>query len=243
MSGIVRFLKKLIRLPLRFIPEGARVPMLLRTLRGKRWIARSGVNAFWMGTHDVGQRKAIEASVSQGDVFYDIGANVGFYSLLGSALVGETGSVIAFEPSPRNLSFLHEHLKLNHVENVRVMEVAVGESPGNIRFHEETNNALSHADASGEIEVPMVSLDDLVKSGSVPAPDYVKIDVVGSEMGVLRGAKELLATKKPVLFMQIHTYDRNPGWLRYLDESGYAVQPVDTNDMETAQFLRAASRS
>src|SRR5688572_25202486 len=104
---------KILRQPLKLIPPGTHVRILQGRLRGKRWIAGSSTHGCWLGSYESDKRQLFESSITPGDVVFDIGANVGFYTLLASDLVGSSGHVYSFEPVPRNIEFLNEHLSLN----------------------------------------------------------------------------------------------------------------------------------
>ena len=87
---------KALRFPLRLIPCGAQMTILQGPLRGKRWIAGSSDHGCWLGSYEYPKQRAFSAAISHGDVVYDLGANVGFYSLLASVLVGTKGQVFSF---------------------------------------------------------------------------------------------------------------------------------------------------
>jgi FkbM family methyltransferase len=159
-------------------------------------------------------------------VVYEVGGFVGYYTLHASVLVGSQGKVFAFEPSPRNLPWLKEHVRINHLTNVTVIEVAVGELSGTAAFRLEGDPCLSHPAGEGDVRVQMIALDDFIRQEGVPKPDFMKIDVVGSEMGVLNGAKDLLARYHPTLFMHVHTFDLNPPWVGWLEDRGYHLEPI-----------------
>src|SRR5712692_7002997 len=106
-------LGRLARYPLKLVPPTMVMPVLTGKLRGKRWIVGSGIHGCWLGWYESEKQRAISKEVRSNTVFYDIGANVGFYSLLASMLVGP-GKVFSFEPMPRNFSYLKRHLDLNH---------------------------------------------------------------------------------------------------------------------------------
>src|SRR5204863_1439467 len=112
-----RFLGKILRLPLSLIPHDAEVRILRGPLRGKKWIKGAGPNAYWIGTYEVARLHALAKAAPQGAVVYDVGANVGIYSLLASFQVGASGKVYAFEPLERNLRYLHGHITLNNLQN------------------------------------------------------------------------------------------------------------------------------
>jgi hypothetical protein len=105
---------KLLRFPLRFLPKNLVVPVLQGPLRGKKWVVGSSNHGCWLGSYEFDKQKQFTESLARGQIVYDVGAHVGFYTLLASSLVGQEGQVIAFEPYPRNLEFLHRHVQLNH---------------------------------------------------------------------------------------------------------------------------------
>ena len=107
------WLGRVLRFPLRLLPPETIVPILQGRLRGKRWIVGSGNHGCWLGSYEYEKRRAFEQTISAGNIVFDVGAHVGFYTLLASTLVGPTGRVVAFEPAPRNLRYLKEHLRLN----------------------------------------------------------------------------------------------------------------------------------
>src|SRR5579871_1243331 len=102
-----------LRAPFRLIPRSAAVPILQGPLRGKRWVVGSATHGCWLGSYEQDKQQCFAGAVSVGSVVYDIGANVGFYSLLASVLVGVSGAVYSFEPVPRNCHFLRRHVDLN----------------------------------------------------------------------------------------------------------------------------------
>src|SRR4030095_2658449 len=99
-------LGKRLRLPTRFIPSDARVRILQGPLRGKKWIAGSSTHGCWVGSFEYEKQLAFRRAVSRGDVVYDLGAHVGFYTLLPSVLAGEAGHVYSFEPLAANAAIL-----------------------------------------------------------------------------------------------------------------------------------------
>uniref|UniRef100_A0ACD5GZU7 FkbM family methyltransferase n=1 Tax=Desertifilum tharense IPPAS B-1220 TaxID=1781255 RepID=A0ACD5GZU7_9CYAN len=124
------FVGKLLRLPLKLIPANAQMPILSGKLRGKKWIVGAGRHGSWLGTYEAQTQHLFIQALNPGMTVFDIGAQAGFYTLLASHLVGKQGRVFAFEPLPRNLAYLHQHLAINHLENVTVIEAAVAETSG-----------------------------------------------------------------------------------------------------------------
>ncbi|MBN8636124.1 MAG: hypothetical protein J0M07_12425 [Anaerolineae bacterium] len=97
-SGISRqsLIGQLLRLPLALMPKSARVPILQGALRGRWWIAGSSNHGCWLGSYEFDKQQRLSAHVQPGMVVYDIGAHVGFYTLLAAQLVGPGGHVFSF---------------------------------------------------------------------------------------------------------------------------------------------------
>jgi len=93
---------------------------------------------------------------------YDIGANVGFYTLLASGLVGSKGLVVAFEPAPKNIDFLKRHLSINNLSNVLVVESAVSDKDGYEYFDKGPNESMGRLKTDGDIQVKTLTLDHFI---------------------------------------------------------------------------------
>lgn len=136
-------LGKMLRSPLKLIPQKAKVPIFqIKSLRGKRWIAGASNHGCWIGSYEYEKRILFERIVGQGKVVFDIGAHVGFYTLLASALTGDKGKVFAFEPVPENLNHLSRHLVLNGVSNVKIFDAAVSNRCGTLFFDDRPGNSM-----------------------------------------------------------------------------------------------------
>jgi FkbM family methyltransferase len=166
------------------------------------------------------------------DVFYDIGANVGYYTC--AALKHGVGRVMAFEPDPLTASVLRLNLRLNGAAEAacQVLEIALGSAATNAVFHRShvSNSGRSgfHAvDAVASFEVRIETVDSLLAAGRIPAPTVMKIDVEGHEHEVLRGASRLLHCFPPRLIVLEAPHDllAGPAYpLRAcLEECGYAI--------------------
>src|ERR1051326_9568863 len=124
---------KLARWLLSLLPETLVAPILMGEAQGNRWIVGSSRYACWLGSYEPDKQRLISQSIQPGTIFYDVGANVGFYSLLAARLVGN-GKVFAFEPLPTNLLYLRRHLKLNGITNTEVFSLAVADREGSGAF-------------------------------------------------------------------------------------------------------------
>lgn len=137
--------------------------------------------------------------IKPGDIVFDCGAHHGCMAILFSHWVEEKGKVIAFESLPRNADVIENNIKLNKLQNVVLERKAVGSKRGKIAITDESDSQVIHRHGYG-IEVEMTCLDEY----SYLDPSFLKIDVEGYEIEVLKGAQHILK-KKPKLAIEIHT--------------------------------------
>lgn len=139
--------------------------------------------------------------LSEGDVFVDVGANIGYYSVLAGKIVGEEGQVIALEPIPDTVKVLKLNVNLNNLKNIKVIGKAAWSNSSllNVYLPEGYYGWASPVKWHGSksFTLKAVSLDDVSKK--IPAIKLLKIDVEGSEYQVLVGAKETLKKTKHVV--------------------------------------------
>ncbi len=223
-------LGKMLRLPLRLLPANLQVRILQGRLRGKKWIVGAGTHGYWLGSYENEKQKIFAKYVRVGDTVYDIGAHTGYYSLLASMLVGQQGKVYAFEPLPRNVQFLREHLRANLVNNVQIMPFAISNWSGVARFSNGNSSFQGHLSPEGEIEVPVVSLDELWKKGELVSPQVIKIDVEGAEFSVLTGATRLIQSSRPIIFLATHKTEIHYQCKAWLKSAGYQVSILNSPD-------------
>jgi FkbM family methyltransferase len=144
----------------------------------------------------------IKTEVKKGNTFVDIGANIGYYTLIAAQKVGKLGKVFAFEPEPYNFSLLQDNVAINRYENVELIRAAVANVSGKLRLFLSQENPGDHrsydsSDGREFIDVEAVSLDDYF-AGFEGRIDFIKMDVEGAELGVLKGMP-LLLRKHPQL--------------------------------------------
>ena len=144
--------------------------------------------------------EVILRSLRAGDVFLDIGADVGVYTVLSARAVGEAGCVIAFEPEIRHFERLRENLTLNGLGNVRPFGVALGDAEGEARLYVKgppsPSLVVPQGQEAGSGESAMVKVvngDEYWKGQGLPSPRVVKIDVEGYELAVLKGLRGVLS--------------------------------------------------
>lgn len=150
--------------------------------------------------------------IKPGDVVLDVGANVGFNSILFGRLVGPSGKVVAFEPAPMTYEALRHHLTVNGLDaTVKAVNAALGDQAGELQFFADglhgTNHVASEAERGGAntVRVPCLPLDDYCAANSI-RPTAIKIDTEGFELPVLRGARETIRAAGPklVIFLELH---------------------------------------
>jgi FkbM family methyltransferase len=166
------------------------------------------------GVYEPNVTGAFTAAVEPGDVVLDVGAHIGYYTVLAASLVGRQGHVYAFEPSPTNYGHLQTNVELNAFDNVTTHQLAVGEQPGRAVLYESTgqNSGLAtlHAELAGKSGVPIreVTVDVAPVTSVVPDADLrrvrvIKIDVEWHELEVLRSLEVVFeAAERIAVFVE-----------------------------------------
>jgi FkbM family methyltransferase len=229
-------LGKISRYPLRVLPGAMAVPILQGPLRGKKWIVGSQRHAFWLGSYETHMQKLIAREVKPDSVFYDVGANVGFYTLLASILVGP-GKVFAFEPLPANVAYLHKHLALNAAENVKVFELAICNQVGVAFFEQEETGAMGRLQEKGGLRVFTATLDSLLEERRLPPPNYIKMDIEGAETKALAGAVLCFQRFRPTLFLATHGRQIHQECCDLLRSWNYELSIVGQASQDRAEVL------
>jgi len=158
--------------------------------------------------------------VKEGDVVVDLGANIGYFTLLAARLVGKNGRVYAFEPEPRNFEYLQRNINLNKYDHVEALHKAVADKPGIVKLFFCTYDTGHHTiqkydgiqayrpDLAGEegrfVEVEQITLDDFFKTVQRPV-NVIKMDVEGAEMLALTGMQRLII-ENPSLVMFVEFF-------------------------------------
>jgi FkbM family methyltransferase len=186
---------------------------------------------FVFGIYEPNVVTAIQQNLRPGMVAVDCGAHIGYHTLLMAKRVGKAGRVYAFEPLPENFSVLCENIRLNGYEGIVVAEnKAVGAQTGRQRFrrveHPDESHPftpLSRLDLQGDLEVEVVALDDYFADRRV---DFLKIDVEGAEVLVLKGMERIMCRDRPILLVELHAFvqwGENHPALQIIRDFNYAV--------------------
>jgi len=206
-----------------------KLPIPLRLPFGAWWVAeRSALDSELMSHgFESAELTFMEKMLQPGMTVLDVGAHHGLHTLLSSKRVGLEGRVIAFEPSPRERKRLERHLRLNSCKNVRVESFALGSREGESNLFlvggaEDWCNSLRPPAVSGPthpVRIEVRRLDDLLAPLHVGRVDFIKLDVEGGELDVLRGASSLLqGSFRPVILAEVYDIRTAP-W-------GYAAREI-----------------
>jgi FkbM family methyltransferase len=176
------------------------------------------------GSYERPVQAALAEHLGPGDIFWDIGAHVGFFTMLGSRLVGASGRVHAFEPHPANRRRIEAVVAANRALNVEVHELAIMSSTGEtaLRGHKSTAMwSLMENFGTGErLAIRCSTLDDLC---GIEPPRVMKVDVEGVEYEVMRGGTRFLNEHLPVLIVEFF-----PSSVPYAERllPAYAFEPL-----------------
>ena len=141
--------------------------------------------------------------VPSGSTVLDVGANVGFFTVLFSKWVTRTGQVIAIEPELRNIRELKKSIARSRCRNVEIIEAAAAETEGDLFLSLNPNNPADHRLAEAGIPIKAITIDALLRARNWPEVSLIKIDVQGAEPRVIAGASETIARFFPTFFLEI----------------------------------------
>lgn len=152
------------------------------------------------------ETKLFKENVNHGDFIVDLGAHIGYYTLIAAKLVGEKGKVFAFEPDPNNFSLLKRNVEYNGYKNVILINKAVSDKNGNVKLYLSNENTGDHRiyDSGNKrdyINVNKTSLNNFFKDKKIKI-DLIKMDVQGSEVKALKGMSNIIKNNNIKLFAE-----------------------------------------
>jgi FkbM family methyltransferase len=168
---------------------------------------------YWLGTYEPELQAALRELIPPGAVIYDVGANIGYVSLLLAKATGEQGHVYAFEALPENAERWFKNVSLNGMQaRMSLFAGAVTQASGHVRFMVHASGGMGKAAGSAgrddkyvsEISVPGISMDEFVYGQDHPAPQVVKMDIEGGEILALPGMPRVLKEARPLMLMELH---------------------------------------
>jgi FkbM family methyltransferase len=231
---------RLLRRPARWLASRRPVRVRAGHAAGMRMDLRRASAWYARGDNERPIQNAIAANLAPGDVFLDIGANVGFFSLIAARAVGPRGRVYAFDPVPANAAAIRRNAALNRLASLEVIQAAVcaSDDQSELVLARHPGGAVltgrgQPPDARGRIQVRTVSIDRLVMDGRVSAPTLVKIDVEGGELDVLRGMVQTARACTPRIICELDDPDlvalesKIAAVDMFLNELGYTVTRLE----------------
>jgi FkbM family methyltransferase len=218
---------------------------------------------FLYGTFEISETRLVQALLRPGMTFVDVGANIGYYTLMAARLVGSAGVVHAFEPHAPMRHKLEENVGRNGFENVVLHPEALARETGEVAFYAtawDANQGISSilpgAGRTAVRKVPSLTLDDFV-AGLGPRPvDLIKMDIEGAEIFAIQGGRHALsrADAPPLIFEaaelapvahELHDLGYKIRRLHYTLENGLALPDAEApleslfDDYEAANYFAA----
>ncbi len=165
---------------------------------------------FYGHYHERYEARLVQRLLDPGEVFWDVGANVGYFSLVAAVALANRGQVVALEPGQNAATRLRENIALNPYSNIKVYQLAASDTAGEARLY----LAPDLADSSASLFMPgqsqggyetcrTVPLDRLLREEALPGPQLLKMDVEGAELAALKGAAALLDNFSPLLLIEM----------------------------------------
>jgi FkbM family methyltransferase len=185
------------------------------------------------------ETEIVKKLIKKGDIVLDVGANIGYYTLIFAKLVGDKGRVYAFEPEPKNFVLLTKNIELNQYQNVMLVQKALSDKEGIIKLNLLEDNTAGHFIGSvtknneNSIDVSVTRLDEYFNDydGTI---NFIKMDVEGAESGVIQGMIKLLQKINHLTMMVefnpriIIRFGVEPEhYLELLQENGFKLYELD----------------
>jgi FkbM family methyltransferase len=204
---------------------------------------------FYFGFWEPNNSALIASILEPGDVFVDVGANIGYYSLLASSLVGSEGKVVAIEPSPAIFAQLQDNATANGARNIRLVNVAASDADGELllyggtRWNRGASSTVVHAaDQQPEARVTAAPLDELLLPEELERLALLKIDIEGGELSVLQRLFKTLGRYPPNIKILVEMAPQVSGDVlhavfRDFIEAGFQAFTVE-NEYDTDWYMR-----
>jgi len=156
------------------------------------------------GVYEKESTEIVKRIIEKGDIVVDVGANIGYYTLLFAKLVGPNGKVYAFEPEPKNFNILKKNIKINGYNNVKLVQKAVSSITGKTKLYIASDNMGSHSmiknDQKEIISIDSIRLDDYFHEYKEKIK-FIKLDIEGNEMEAIKGMISILKKNSEIKIM------------------------------------------
>jgi FkbM family methyltransferase len=187
---------------------------------------------YWLGTYEPELQRAIRELIRPGAIIYDVGANIGYVSLLLAKAAGATGHIYAFEALPENAGRWCKNIELNGMNSrLSLFSGAVTRDSGPVCFLVHASSGMGKAAGSAgrddhyrsEVTVPGISLDEFVYGQGNPPPQVVKMDIEGGEVLALPGMRRVLSEVRPLMLIELHGSESSRVAWETLTAAGYEI--------------------
>ncbi|MDZ7697253.1 MAG: FkbM family methyltransferase [Deltaproteobacteria bacterium] len=221
---------------------------VILSLDGLRILVRNprqafiGRSLYLEGTWEQEVTQFVSSNVKPGMILLDVGADIGYYTLLFAKLIGQTGRVFSFEPIPKSKWYLDKNIEMNGLSNVSTFNFALFDKAAKACLEEPLTkskiNPFKEQLTGSDIVVEMKVFDDWKFDKGIAHVDLVKIDVEGAELNVLRGMTDTLQTNRPSLIIEVHPkqledFGFSPDDLsEFLIMLGYTIKPIDKLNLD-----------
>lgn len=207
-----------------------------------------GWSSLLYGTFELAELEFVRSYLRAGDNVMDIGANVGIFSVLMGATLGQSSRVFAFEPAPGNVVRLRRNLERNRLDDAQVFPCALGEADGQMTLHLAMDPAYPSlvevesglGDGTG-VPVQVRRLDGIWEEFGRPRIAFVKMDVEGAEAAVIRGASRLLEDCQPTMLVEANSPEQLDVLRGLLAPFGYRVMQPEGFAPHNYVFYHPAS--
>jgi FkbM family methyltransferase len=235
LPGVGGVLRRFIH---RVLPRGSRIWFQIPAGPGRGlWLKAEPYleHTYFSGCPEPCVQEEIVRHLRPAGCFYDGGAHIGYYSLLASRLVGEAGRVVAFEPDPANVDVLRGNLSRNGMSNVEVIPAALWSHCGIVSFQRSASGWPEVSSRRGAVVIPngkgpdpaLIRVEALTLDAFAAdhgPPTFIKIDVEGAEVEVLRAAQKLISQVRPVLLLEVHNPAAATILKDRLTQNGYEIE-------------------
>lgn len=196
-------------------------------LKGKKWkVGLLAGRSYWKGYYEPPVTQLILDNLRSDSVFFDIGANVGYFSLLAATKVTE-GYIHSFEPDKPTFAYSDSIRTINQLTNWTTNNVGVGERTETLYYQLGYSSTTGFISDTGGEATHIVSLDEYVTQHKITKLDLIKIDVEGYGGHVLRGATKVIHELKPAILMEFHAGTEEYAVFNELVRPHYTVQTIE----------------
>jgi FkbM family methyltransferase len=195
-------------------------------------------NYYWLGNYEPHLIRAIKDFCKTDMIIYDVGANIGYLSLIFAQLIDMKGKVYAFEPLPENSQRIADHIALNSLQNIiHLIPYAVSDHERIQTFLVHRHTALSRLSTCSlkdnefvkQIKIKSLRLDDFVFRDGKPLPNIIKMDIEGGGVKAIPGMLKVVREARPIFFMELHGPQEHKAAWEMLKQNNYTICKLQKN--------------